>query len=166
MYMQMGKRTQIVMLVTVLSFVITIMMQGSVFVNTKAIGHSLTNFSAAITHIQNNGNTIAGNNLEQSLSPVAQQTFPDAVQNSFKNIVLPSSSTVTNPQITNLTTIFKQVENSVVQITAKTPNPNLQIIINGNPVGSQSTRLGSGFIYDKQGRIITNSHVIDGASTS
>ncbi len=163
---QMGNGTQIVMRVTVLSFVIIIMMQGSVFVNTKAIGHSLTNFAAAIMHMQNNGNTIAGNNLEQPLSPVTQQTFPDAVQNSFKSVALLSSSTVTNPQIMNLTTIFKQVENSVVQITAKTPNPNLQIIINGNPVGSQSTRLGSGFIYDKQGRIITNSHVIDGASTA
>ncbi len=43
---QMGNGTQIVMRVTVLSFVIIIMMQGSVFVNTKAIGHSLTNFAA------------------------------------------------------------------------------------------------------------------------
>jgi S1-C subfamily serine protease len=58
------------------------------------------------------------------------------------------------------------VENSVVQITARTPNPNLQIIINGNPLGGQSTRLGSGFVYDKQGHIITNNHVIDGAKTA
>jgi S1-C subfamily serine protease len=50
--------------------------------------------------------------------------------------------------------------------TAKIPNTNFHIIINGNPVGSQSTRLGSGFVYDKQGRIITNSHVIDGANTT
>ena len=69
-------------------------------------------------------------------------------------------------QTTNLTAIFKQVENSVVQITARTPNPNLQIIINGNPLGSESTRLGSGFVFDKQGHIITNNHVIDGANTA
>ena len=37
----------------------------------------------------------------------------------------------------------------------------MQIIINGNPLGGQSTRLGSGFVYHKQGRIITNNHVID-----
>ncbi len=42
----------------------------------------------------------------------------------------------------------------------------MQIIINGNPLGGQSTRLGSGFVYDKQGRIITNNHVIDGANTA
>ncbi|HET8688896.1 MAG TPA: trypsin-like peptidase domain-containing protein, partial [Methanosarcina sp.] len=156
----MGKRTQIVTLVTVLSFLIIIMMQGSVFDNTNAIGQSL-NFSAAITHTQNNGNPIAGNNLENSFSSATQQTFSDAVRNSFKNIAFPSTA-----QSTNLTAIFKQVENSVVQITAKTPNPNLQIIINGKSLGSQSTRLGSGFVYDKQGHIITNSHVIDGASTA
>jgi S1-C subfamily serine protease len=52
------------------------------------------------------------------------------------------------------------------EITARTPNPNLQIIINGNQFGGQSTRLGSGFVYDKQGHIITNNHVINGASTA
>jgi S1-C subfamily serine protease len=156
----MGKRTQIVTLVTVLSFLIIIMMQGSVFDNTNAIGQSL-NFSAATTHTRNNGNPIAGNNLENSFSSATQQTFSDAVRNSFKSVALSPAT-----QTTNLTTIFKQVENSVVQITAKTPNPNLQIIINGKSLGSQSTRLGSGFVYDKQGHIITNSHVIDGASTA
>ncbi|MGC1929993.1 MAG: trypsin-like peptidase domain-containing protein [Candidatus Nitrosopolaris sp.] len=159
----MGNRTEIVMLVTVLSLLITIIMQGSIFDNTKAIGQSLTNVAAAITHMQNNGKTIAGNNLEQPSSPltVTQQSSSDTNQASFKNIALPSTT-----QTTNLSAIFKQVENSVVQITARTPNPNLQIIINGNPLGAQSTRLGSGFVYDKQGRIITNNHVIDGASTA
>src|SRR5689334_14714261 len=78
------------------------------------------------------------------------------------------STTITTAltQPANLTAIFKRVENSVVQITSKTTNPNLQIIINGNPLGGQSTRLGSGFVYDKQGCIITNDHVIDGANTA
>ena len=56
-------------------------------------------------------------------------------------------------QPANLTAIFKKVEHSVVQTTSKTANPNLQ-------------RLGSGFVYDKQGCIITNNHVIDGANTA
>ncbi len=67
----------------------------------------------------------------------------------------PSSSH--NPsQILSLTGMFKQVENSVVQITSTVSDPNMQIIINGNPLEGQSTRLGSGFIYDKQGYIISN----------
>jgi len=65
----------------------------------------------------------------------------------------------------SLTALFKQVENSVVQITSTVSNPNMQIIINGNPLGGQSTRLGSGFVYDNQGHIITNNHVVGNAKT-
>ena len=64
-----------------------------------------------------------------------------------------------------LTTIFKKAQNSVVQITSIVSNPNTDIIINGNPIQSQSERLGSGFVYDKQGHIITNSHVVEGVKT-
>ena len=149
------------MLATVLLLIITLIVRESVFDGTNGVGKSLTNVAAAITYLQNYGKTITGNNLERPSSLLAQQSAPDTNQASFKNIAFPSTT-----QSTNLTAIFKQVENSVVQITAKTPNPNLQIIINGIPLKNQSTRLGSGFVYDKQGRIITNSHVIDGASTA
>ena len=64
-----------------------------------------------------------------------------------------------------LTQIFKKVENSVVQITSKVSTVNSHIIINGNPLEQQSTRLGSGFVYDINGHIITNNHVVDGANT-
>src|SRR5215467_3887194 len=148
----MGKRTEIVLLAMVLSLAVTIIMQGSIFDSTKAIRHSLTNIATGITYLQNSGTT--------SDSP-ATQISSETNQAQVQNIALPSSS-----RTANLTTIFKQVENSVVQITAKTSNPNLQIIINGNQLGGQSTRLGSGFVYDKQGHILTNNHVIDGASTA
>lgn len=62
-----------------------------------------------------------------------------------------------------LTVIFKQVENSVVQITSRVSTVNPYVIINGMPLESQSTRLGSGFVYDSQGHIVTNHHVISGA---
>jgi S1-C subfamily serine protease len=104
---------------------------------------------------------ISGQNHQQYLPVVENNLVP--VQNT-KDIALSSASTV--QPTNNLTSIFKQVENSVVQITTRTSNAGTQIIINGNPLGGQSTRLGSGFIYDKQGRIITNNHVIDGANTA
>jgi S1-C subfamily serine protease len=67
----------------------------------------------------------------------------------------PSSSPST------LNSIFKQVQNSVVQITSKIPIPTTDP---SNPQPQQnSTALGSGFIYDKQGRIITNNHVVGDA---
>ena len=62
-----------------------------------------------------------------------------------------NSSSFPNPL--PLKTIFKQVENSVVQITSKPPNPQ-------SPNTSTS---GSGFVYDDQGHIVTSSLVIGGA---
>jgi S1-C subfamily serine protease len=76
-----------------------------------------------------------------------------------------NDATESNKQVTPLTILFKQVESSVVQITSKVSTVNSHIIINGNPLESQSTRLGSGFVYDKQGHIITNNHVVEGAET-
>jgi S1-C subfamily serine protease len=76
----------------------------------------------------------------------------------------PPSNTETT-QSSTLTNLFKQTENSVVQITSKVSTTDSIIIINGQPQSSQSTRLGSGFIYDKSGLIITNNHVVEGSST-
>src|ERR671929_2244416 len=38
------------------------------------------------------------------------------------------------------------------------------MILNGVPSTGRSTALGSGFVYDSQGHIVTNYHVIDGAT--
>jgi S1-C subfamily serine protease len=71
------------------------------------------------------------------------------------------SATKKSSSLSPLTRIFKKVENSVVQITSKTSNNNPDLIINGNPSESEFTRLGSGFVYDDEGHIVTNSHVVD-----
>src|SRR5215469_8766121 len=61
------------------------------------------------------------------------------------------NSTITSAQGTNsskpltLNSIFKQVNNSVVQITSKTPTAGV-----ANP-SNQSSSNGTGFVYDKQG---------------
>ena len=76
----------------------------------------------------------------------------------FDGFILPSTAVAQQQQINSnssspnplsLNTIFKQVENSVVQIKNKIP-PN-------------TTALGSGFVYDKQGHIVTNGHVVGDA---
>ena len=74
-------------------------------------------------------------------------------------------SAIVDTESAALNQVFKKASGSVVQITSsvKTVIPN--IIINGNPLESQSTRLGSGFVYDTEGRIITNNHVVDGSKT-
>ena len=71
-----------------------------------------------------------------------------------------SSSSQNTNSSTPLTvnTIFKQVESSVVQITSKVPTSTPQ-----NPQSPNATTLGSGFVYDNQGHIITNGHVVGDA---
>src|ERR687885_2139235 len=66
--------------------------------------------------------------------------------------------------VSSLPDVFQKVENSVVQITSTKSNPNQIIIQNGIPSTGRSTASGSGFVYDSQGHIVTNYHVIDGAT--
>ena len=68
-----------------------------------------------------------------------------------------NSSSSSNPL--SLNTIFKQTENSVVQITSKTPTTSNS----SNQSSSNTNTLGSGFVYDKQGHIVTNGHVVGDA---
>ncbi|MGQ0605722.1 MAG: S1C family serine protease [Candidatus Nitrosotenuis sp.] len=102
---------------------------------------------------------------EKSTAPVLD--IKKSVSNTQDPIPAPKLeyATITDSQIPEspLTALFKKVENSVVQINAKVSTTNSNIIINGSPLESESSRLGSGFVYDTQGHIITNNHVIDGA---
>ena len=59
----------------------------------------------------------------------------------------------------SLNSIFKQVENSVVQITRKVPPSSIL----PSPESENASALGSGFVYDNKGRIITNNHVVGNA---
>jgi S1-C subfamily serine protease len=93
----------------------------------------------------------------------ALQVFPiwkNIMQNShFEYISL--ANLTASPSSTPLSDIFKRVENSVVQITSRVKNTGQ--VINGNHLQSPSTKLGSGFVYDDQGHIVTNDHVVNGA---
>jgi S1-C subfamily serine protease len=71
-----------------------------------------------------------------------------------------STSQSTSNQL-SLNTIFKQTENSVVQITSKTPTTGVRNPL--NPQSPNATTSGSGFVYDKQGHIVTNGHVVGDA---
>lgn len=115
-------------------------------------------------HISN-GEIISQVQKNAETSAVSQNDDAKS-QESVKNAVLTTvSQTAESGAPSSLTIIFKQVENSVVQITSKVSTVNQNIIINGSPLESQSTRLGSGFVYDRLGHIITNNHVVDGAKT-
>ena len=72
-----------------------------------------------------------------------------------------SQSTNSSSNPLPLRTIFKQLENSVVQITSKPPM--IGVSNPSNQSSSNVTTLGSGFVYDKQGHIVTNGHVVGDA---
>jgi S1-C subfamily serine protease len=75
------------------------------------------------------------------------------------NTVSTSQGNTTSSNPLSLNSIFKQVENSVVQITSKTPTTS-----NSSNQSSWNTNtVGSGFVYDKQGHIVTNGHVVGDA---
>ncbi len=118
---------------------------------------------------------------ERHKFPVSLFIHSDTTQPAWQSYLLPVHQSImqnlhfeyislanltTSPSSTPLTDIFKRVENSVVQITSRVNDTgNLQIIINGNSLQDQSTRLGSGFVYDNQGHIVTNNHVVNGTKT-
>ena len=87
---------------------------------------------------------------------IVQPTVIAAQQQSNSSSQNTNSSATSSP----LKTIFKDVENSIVQITSKIPTgvPNAL-----NPQSQNVTALGSGFVYDKLGHIVTNGHVVGDA---
>lgn len=102
----------------------------------------------------------------ESVTQTTEQTKvteePTAPKETINQAVL-TTEIQPEKQTSPLTVIFKKVENSVVQITSKVTTVNPYVIINGSPLENQSTRLGSGFVYDRMGHIITNNHVVEGA---
>jgi S1-C subfamily serine protease len=95
-----------------------------------------------------------GQQVQQQQKFIVQQ-----LPSSSADPIINKSSSTPN----SLPDVFERVENSVVQITSTRTNPNEIIIKNGVPASGRSTALGSGFVYDNQGHIVTNYHVIDGA---
>ena len=64
------------------------------------------------------------------------------------------SDYTTNSTSTSISKIFKDVQGSVVQITRENKQAP------DSPGDENVTSLGSGFVFDKEGRIITNHHVV------
>jgi S1-C subfamily serine protease len=94
-----------------------------------------------------------------ALSLLTFQTQSMAQTNSISSTAASVSGAQSSSpnSLLSLKAIFKQVQNSIVQITSKAPIPTSDP---SNPQAQNATALGSGFVYDKQGHIVTNNHVV------
>lgn len=94
--------------------------------------------------------------VQQNQPEVITTPKPPLTQTNGNSITTQGEVTLVKPSETELSLpeLFKRVENSVVQITARA----------GDPRFFEDERLGSGFVYDANGRIITNNHVVEGTS--
>jgi S1-C subfamily serine protease len=105
--------------------------------------------------------------------------LPQAYNNNHevRHTLLTTTTTVTDPQIlvkdkptpiianSLLPKLFNKVKDSVIKIRVTVEIPNPHLTVNGTPVGVPYAGRGSGFIYDEEGHIVTNYHVIQGAKT-
>jgi S1-C subfamily serine protease len=75
-----------------------------------------------------------------------------------------NNNTISNqPLAYNLSQLFEKVEGSVVQVSNKIlPSSTMNNNYDNNSNGLFGTTLGSGFVYDNNGHIVTNYHVVTG----
>jgi S1-C subfamily serine protease len=98
----------------------------------------------------------SASSLEPRVTQIRQQeSVPDEGNN-----ISTADSVQSPPSETSLPDIFKNTEDSVVQITSTRPGANEVVILNGREIPQNNIALGSGFVYDREGRIITNYHVV------
>jgi serine protease Do len=92
-----------------------------------------------------------------STEVMAQHANESSSNNVSTNSLSSSSSTL---EALTMPEIFNKTENSVVQVTSTSPVSNSLVIRNGEQIPHDDVALGSGFVYDQDGHIITNYHVI------
>jgi serine protease Do len=94
-----------------------------------------------------------GINWSEAIAQQLNDNSSNVVSNNSLSASILTSDAMTLPQI------FNKTENSVVQITSTSPISNSLVIRNGEQI-PQNVALGSGFVYDQDGHILTNYHVI------
>lgn len=94
------------------------------------------------------------------VNPTMVQAQQQEVNPDEGNNVSTTSSLASSSQKISLPEIFRKTENSVVQITSTRPGSDQIVTLNGREIPQNNIALGSGFVYDQDGRIITNHHVV------
>ena len=75
-----------------------------------------------------------------------------------RQVTVESSEPAASTNGLSVNEIYRRTHKGVVELTVSASAP--------SPLGGQSQQaLGSGFVYDRQGHIVTNQHVVEGASS-
>ncbi len=110
--------------------------------------------------LANTGTQIAQTSQQPTAMP-STSSSPTAVP-----IVVPGGSSTISSYQDTLSSIYNQVSPSVVLITVLVPSSGSAIPGFGTTNPSQlSQALGSGFVWDASGHIVTNDHVVSGATS-
>src|SRR6476660_6793532 len=81
---------------------------------------------------------------------------------SVPNLGLNATMSITDSQRSQ--ELFEKVKNSVVRIDILAQDVNPRVTVNDEPIlEAPAGFIGSGFVYDKSGKIVTNYHVVRGA---
>ncbi len=107
-------------------------------------------------------------------APTTTQTSSNG-NSSATGVSTASNQDLVSAMQTSLENIYNQVRPSVVSISVLIPQQSSQSQIpspffgfpglpNQQKTPQYSSALGSGFVWDKQGHIVTNNHVVDGAT--
>jgi S1-C subfamily serine protease len=107
------------------------------------IASALLYYNYNIINVSSNNNATSSNNSSKGTVEAKTPTQGQDLSSTMQQQEEEGRRLLTLPEL------FSKVEKSVVQITVQ----------KGNARG-----VGSGFVYDKQGHIVTNYHVVEGAS--
>ena len=89
----------------------------------------------------------------------SNEVFATPVQNLGPNATTANTSNSERSQ-----ELFDKVKNSVVRIDTLVQYVNPRVTVNDEPfLQEPSGSIGSGFVYDESGKIVTNYHVVQGA---
>jgi S1-C subfamily serine protease len=132
----------------------------------------LINAGANLIRQSNNGNSTSATLPNAATATVASPQVSNISDSVSQTLTQTQSGPLLAAYQGTLEQIYAQVNPSVVNIDISQSASSLNLPLNHPPVGNGSgngsnslvpTALGSGFVWDSQGHIVTNNHVVSGA---